>query len=104
MPHHLFPPARGSKKAWVRRVPAEHVDGLRDQMIHSVANPAWNPWESDRGTLDLYRRRCRQQAEEMTCARQAADILKTRIEHAETLLDAGCGGGYYAHSFQKRGV
>jgi SAM-dependent methyltransferase len=64
----------------------------------------WNPWANDRNTLALYRRRCRGEAEEMTCAAQAAEILAPRVAPGETLLDAGCGGGYYLHSFRKRGV
>jgi ubiquinone/menaquinone biosynthesis C-methylase UbiE len=66
-----------------------------------AAHPAWNPWENDRATLNLYLRRCRLEAEEMTCAAQAARILKSRVGPGESLLDAGCGGGYYAHSFQR---
>ena len=68
------------------------------------ANPLWNPWATDRKTLELYRRRCRQEAEEMTCAAQAAEILAEKVVQGETLLDAGCGGGYYYWSFHKRGV
>ncbi|MEO8548961.1 MAG: class I SAM-dependent methyltransferase [Kofleriaceae bacterium] len=67
-------------------------------------NSRWSPWANDRNTLDLYRRRCRGEAEEMTCAAQAADVLGERIRPGETLLDAGCGGGYYLHSFRKRGI
>ena len=69
-----------------------------------VANPLWNPWINDRRTFDLYRRRCRREAEEMTCAAQAAEILAERVEPGETLLDAGCAGGYYYWSFRDRGV
>lgn len=68
------------------------------------ANPLWNPWANDARLLDLYRQRCRQEAEEMTCAKQAAEILAPLISPSDTLLDAGCGGGYYSWSFQKRGV
>ncbi|HEY4181744.1 MAG TPA: class I SAM-dependent methyltransferase [Kofleriaceae bacterium] len=64
----------------------------------------WNPWSNDRNTFELYRRRCRDQAEEMTCAAQAAEILAPLVERGETLLDAGCGGGYYWHSLRKRNV
>lgn len=70
----------------------------------TVANPDWNPWANDRATLDLYRRRCRLEAEEMTCAAQAAEILAARVAPGETLLDAGCGGGYYLHSLRRRDV
>ena len=69
-----------------------------------VANPAWNPWASDSGTLELYRRRCRREAEEMTCAAQAARIIGERTSTGESLLDAGCGGGYYLWSFLDRAI
>ncbi len=64
----------------------------------------YNPWAHDRNTLELYRRRCRGEAEEMTCAAQAAEILAPLAYAGETLLDAGCGGGYYWHSLAKRSV
>lgn len=67
-------------------------------------NKRWNPWANDRNTYELYRRRCRGEAEEMTCAAQAAEILAPLVRPGETLLDAGCGGGYYRHSFAKRGI
>ncbi len=70
----------------------------------TVANPLWNPWCNDRNTLALYRRRCRLEIEEMTCAAQAAEILRDRVSPGETLLDAGCGGGYYVHSLRRRQV
>jgi len=69
-----------------------------------AAHASWNPWANDRGTLELYRRRCRREAEEMTCAAQAAEILAPLVEPGETLLDAGCGGGYYLWSLRDRGI
>lgn len=69
-----------------------------------AANPLWNPWANDQRTLELYRRRCRRQVEEMTCAAQAAEILAGRVREGETLCDAGCGGGYYYWSFLDRKV
>ena len=70
----------------------------------TAAVPDWNPWANDRATLALYRARCRREAVEMTCAAQAAEILADRITAPETLLDAGCGGGYYYWSFDARRV
>jgi SAM-dependent methyltransferase len=72
--------------------------------IPGIANPLWNPWANDRRVLELYRRRCRREAEEMTCAAQAAETLAPLVGAGETLLDAGCGGGYYYWSFQRRSV
>ena len=69
-----------------------------------AANPLWNPWANDRKLLDLYARRCREEAAEMTCAAQAARILAPLAADGETLLDAGCGGGYYYWSFHRRGM
>ena len=40
----------------------------------------------------------------MTCAAQAAAILADRAEPGESLLDAGCGGGYYLWSLRNRGL
>jgi SAM-dependent methyltransferase len=65
---------------------------------------AWNPWANDKNTFELYRRRCRQEAEEMTCAAQAAELLGEAARPGETLLDAGCAGGYYLHSLRARNV
>jgi SAM-dependent methyltransferase len=40
----------------------------------------------------------------MTCAAQAAEILGPLAEPSGSLLDAGCGGGYYWWSFADRGI
>lgn len=66
------------------------------------ALPEWNPWANDQRTLALYRARCRGEVEEMTCAAQAAEILAPLVQPGETLLDAGCGGGYYYWSLASR--
>ena len=73
-------------------------------MNGAAAHPAWNPWAATTHALELYRQRCLKEIEEMTCAAQAAEILGSRISTPETLLDAGCAGGYYFHSFRDRGV
>ena len=74
------------------------------QQAKGEANPETNPWANDRNTFELYRRRVHEQVEEMTCAAQAAEIFADKVQQGETLLDAGCGGGYYFWSFQKRKV
>ncbi|MBN1671860.1 MAG: class I SAM-dependent methyltransferase [Kiritimatiellae bacterium] len=80
------------------------MDQRMDVVSYGRANPLWNPWANDRRTFELYRRRCRREAEEMTCAAQAAEILAARARSGETLLDAGCAGGYYYWSFRQRHV
>lgn len=72
--------------------------------LGDAANPLWNPWANDRKLLETYRARARGEKEEMTCAAQAAEILSTLATSGETLLDAGCGAGYYYWSFYKRGL
>ena len=72
--------------------------------MNNIANQIWNPWANDKKLLELYRKRCCQEIEEMTCAAQAAEILANKIKPGETLLDAGCGGGYYYWSFKNRNI
>jgi SAM-dependent methyltransferase len=53
---------------------------------------------------ELYARRCRLEEEEMTCAAQAAELLASRAEPGDTLLDAGCGSGYFYQSVRGRQI
>jgi SAM-dependent methyltransferase len=61
-------------------------------------------WEHSATVKDLYARRCRMEAEEMTCAAQAAELLTPYVTPGDTLLDAGCGSGYFYHSLRTRGI
>lgn len=61
-------------------------------------------WEHSAHIRDLYARRCRLEAEEMTCAAQAAELLRPLVEPGDTLLDAGCGAGYFFHSLRSRDI
>ena len=61
-------------------------------------------WEHSAPVRDLYARRCRLEEEEMTCAAQAAELLAPRVSPGDTVLDAGCGSGYFFHSLRKRNI
>lgn len=61
-------------------------------------------WEHSRTVRELYARRCRLEEEEMTCAAQAAELLAPLIRPGDTVLDVGCGSGYFFHSLRKRGL
>ena len=61
-------------------------------------------WEHSATVKELYARRCRLEEEEMTCAAQAAELLAPHVRPGDTLLDAGCGSGYFYHSLRKRGI
>lgn len=64
----------------------------------------YNIWEHSSIVRELYARRCRMEAEEMTCAAQAAELLAPQITAGDTLLDAGCGSGYFFHSLRTRQI
>ena len=61
-------------------------------------------WEHSTRLRELYARRCRLEEEEMTCAAQAAELLAPRVAPGDTLLDAGCGSGYFYQSLRQRRI
>lgn len=63
-----------------------------------------NIWAHSTSLRDLYVRRCRKEAEEMTCHAQAALLLAPHVAAGDTVLDVGCGSGYFYHSLQERGI
>jgi ubiquinone/menaquinone biosynthesis C-methylase UbiE len=73
----------------------------------TISDKGWqdhNIWEHSRTVRDLYARRCRLEAEEMTCAAQAVELLKPHVEAGDVLLDVGCGSGYFFHSLKSRDI
>ena len=69
-----------------------------------IPDPRFNIWEHSANVRDLYARRARGGEPEMDAAAQAAELLAPFITPGTTLLDAGCGSGYYWWSFKKRGL
>jgi len=61
-------------------------------------------WEHSQTVRELYRRRCCLEEEEMTCAAQAAELLRPHVAPGDVILDAGCGSGYFYHSLRKRQI
>lgn len=68
-----------------------------------IPDPELNIWEHSATVRALYSKRARGE-EEMDAAAQAAQILAPYLSPGQTLLDAGCGSGYYYWSFKRRGL
>jgi SAM-dependent methyltransferase len=73
-------------------------------MIECDGWSRFSVWEHSSTLRDLYARRCRDEAEEMTCAAQAAELVAPHVTAGDTLLDVGCGSGWFYHSLRRRGV
>jgi cyclopropane fatty-acyl-phospholipid synthase-like methyltransferase len=66
-----------------------------------IPNPEFNIWEHSANVRDLYARRA-QGHDEMDAAAQTVEILAPHLKPGMTVLDAGCGSGYYYWSFKRR--
>jgi ubiquinone/menaquinone biosynthesis C-methylase UbiE len=65
---------------------------------------AYSIWEHSAQLKELYKQRCLMLAEEMTCAVQAAELLIPHVSPGDTVLDVGCGSGYFYHSLRNRQI
>jgi 2-polyprenyl-3-methyl-5-hydroxy-6-metoxy-1,4-benzoquinol methylase len=70
-------------------------------MINGNGYGKYCTWEHSKTIEKLYAQRCNNEAEEMTCARQAAEILHPLVKKGDEVLDAGCGSGFFFHSLKK---
>ncbi|MEW5704574.1 MAG: methyltransferase domain-containing protein [Pseudomonadota bacterium] len=77
---------------------------LGDSIVRTDGWNNFNIWDHSQTVLDLYTRRARDEEVEMTCAAQAAELLSGVLSPGESVIDAGCGSGYFFHSLRKRGM
>ena len=72
-----------------------------------VSGQGWSRfsiWEHSQHIRELYESRAAGREEEMTCAAQAAELLATLAEPGDSVLDVGCGSGWFFHSLRARGL
>lgn len=72
-----------------------------------IAADGWRKnsiWEHSQRVRELYQRRVERREPEMICAAQAAQLLAPFVSAGDSLLDAGCGSGYFWHSLKKRNI
>ncbi|MGP1256257.1 MAG: class I SAM-dependent methyltransferase [Kiloniellales bacterium] len=65
---------------------------------------AHNIWQHSASVRELYTARARDEAEEMDCLAQAAELLAPQAAPGDSVIDAGCGSGYFFHSLRKRNL
>jgi ubiquinone/menaquinone biosynthesis C-methylase UbiE len=71
-------------------------------MIHSDGWLKYSIWEHSTTVHNLYTERCQLRSPEMDCHAQAADLMIPLIRSRDSILDVGCGSGYFYHSLKKR--
>lgn len=61
-------------------------------------------WDNSKIVENLYMKRCKKEVEEMTSHKQAVKLLIKKTKPKETLLDVGCGSGYFYHSIKNQNL
>jgi len=72
-----------------------------------LVNTGWqkfSTWNHSSTVRELYRKRCRREAIEMTSHHQAVELLAPLLTVGDTLLDVGCGSGYFYHSLSDKNL
>jgi 2-polyprenyl-3-methyl-5-hydroxy-6-metoxy-1,4-benzoquinol methylase len=78
-----------------------------DFYLNGVHTNGWlknNTWNHSQHIKDLYTKRCLKQVVEMTCHQQAAELLSKYVKSGDTVLDVGCGSGYFYHSLVNKNL
>jgi ubiquinone/menaquinone biosynthesis C-methylase UbiE len=70
-------------------------------MIKDDGYSEYNTWNYSSNIASLYKKRCRMEVAEMTCATQAVKLLRPHVNKEDTILDIGCGSGYFYHTLRK---
>jgi cyclopropane fatty-acyl-phospholipid synthase-like methyltransferase len=73
-------------------------------LIQATGWSKYSIWEHAESMRELYSRRSEKRETEMTCHAQAAELLREYCAPGDTLLDLGCGSGYFYHSIAGSGL
>lgn len=73
-------------------------------MIRAGRSEEFNIWNYSKHMVDLYRSRAMDKVPEMTCSAQAAEILAAESAPGDSVLDVGCGSGWFIHSLRRRSL
>lgn len=71
-------------------------------MIRNTGWSKYSIWEHSAHVSELYKKRCERTSPELTCHIQASELLSPLSTSGDTVLDVGCGTGYFYHSIAAR--